>query len=487
MSLSNPVLPKSAFSGVYSDHIDRKEREIDRVERYFIVERRGIERRKGVFVASYGADKSNIEFHDATARFWDVVGDAIMSVIWQNMKSGRRLPQKTVYLLPDRAGYDGYFYSKQTVYNLSEKAMFRLVMVADKNENFICHPYHGLERKDRHMKEKMILPSLSDYRKQLERRKNGSLASAEIASEQTEQQLSISPFSNSKPAKISGSSRENALRFAHPVDQTIISVLDNPVVNTAFHKVVQAGIDAKYGLALARGIHISPNTYGDLYDIVVDCANKLGIPIPYVIISDTVQGINACTAGTDQFAFIAISSFLPIVMNREELAFVIGHECGHLALGHVVYHTALNVIGSAGGLLPLVGAVVEKTILNAWNRRSEISADRAGLICCGDIQVAKRCLFKLEAGLLKTDGVDIDGYVREAEQVLDNTSLGRFSEITSSHPIIPKRIKALDYFSKSQLYDSITGKGAAWGGRLLTDSELISKTEQIIEIKLGLA
>lgn len=51
-----------------------------------------------------------------------------------------------------------------------------------------------------------------------------------------------------------------------------------------------------------------------------------------------------------------------------------------------------------------------------------------------------------------------------------------------SHPIIPKRIKALDYFSRSKLYNDITGLGNTDGGRFLSNPELASEIEKIIEI-----
>lgn len=449
----------------------------------FIIEKRSKKCEKRFFVAQQTEERWAAKDCSEYSSFWDVVGDEIMASAMDMIKAGGNCHGRTMFLLPEDAGSEteGSYYNRETIQELSLKMCYRMVLVEDSD-----HIYRNLKGDTEHMKEKVSLPSLAYYRQQknlpdVEQR----IKKSEVVYENQQKDMGISPFSETRVARISENAHKNALRFAHPVDQSIISALDNPVVNGVFNKVVQASIDANYGLALAKGIHISANTYGELYDIVCDCAEKLDIPIPYVMISDTVQGINACTAGTDQFAFIAISSFLPVVMKKDELSFVIGHECGHLVLGHVVYHTALNVIGSAGGLLPLVGSVVEKTIkypLNAWSRRSEISADRAGLICCGDIQTAKRSLFKLEAGLLKTDGVDIDGYVREAEQVLDSTSIGKYSEIMYSHPIIPKRIKALDYFSRSKLYDDITGLGNADNGRLLSDSELASEVEKIIEI-----
>ena len=205
---------------------------------------------------------------------------------------------------------------------------------------------------------------------------------AQVEKTTSESVQSISPFKSGKHAAVSYSARRKALNFAHPVDRALIEKLDNPVVNTLFNKFVQAIIDANYGLNLASGIRVSKNNYPEIYEIVEECADTLGIGVPYVIISDSVSGMTASTAGTDQFAFIAMSSVIPMRMNKDELRFVIGHECGHLVMGHVVYHTAMNLMGIAGGFIPIVGPIIAKTIsypLNAWSRRSEISADRAGL------------------------------------------------------------------------------------------------------------
>lgn len=341
------------------------------------------------------------------------------------------------------------------------------------------------------MKNSTQLPSFEEYKQKTPKREGVSVAavgdsqlpSLSRYARGNVDVTAISPLSDSAGAAISKGARNKAMAFAHPVDQAIIKTLDNASINAIFNKVVQTSIDANYGIALATGIHVSQNVYSPIYEIVVECAQSLDIPVPYVIISDSVHGLNACTAGTDQFAFIAISSLLPMVLKREELKFVIGHECGHLALGHVVYHTAMNMMGMMGGLLPLVGPAITKTIsvpMNAWGRRSEISADRAGLICCKDVNVAKRALFRLEAGLLNVDEVDIDEYVRESEAVLDSTAIGKYAEINMTHPLIPKRIKALDLFARSEVYAKSIGIPA--GPHAFSAEQLTRETEKIIEI-----
>lgn len=330
-----------------------------------------------------------------------------------------------------------------------------------------------------------LLPSLKDYSSAKKGKQDLRPVPVQMADSATDSIQAISPFKSGKNASVSYSARSKALNFAHPVDRALIEKLDNPIVNTLFNKFVQASIDANYGLSLASGIRVSKNNYPELYEIVEECADTLGIPVPYVIISNSVSGMNASTAGTDQFAFIAMSSMLPMLMDKDELRFVIGHECGHLVMGHVVYHTAMNLMGVAGGLIPVVGPIVAKTIsypLNAWSRRSEISADRAGLICCGNLDVAKRTLIKLEAGFMNVNDLDIDAYVKDSERLHSSLGLGEMKELLYTHPIIPKRLKALDLFCRSKIYAKINPSADTQGKYLLYDEELKNATEKIVEV-----
>ena len=299
----------------------------------------------------------------------------------------------------------------------------------------------------------------------------------------------LSPFAEGKNAEIMERARERAMDFAHPVDGKVIQALDNPTTTAIIGKVVQASIDAGEGLTLASGVHVSEQNFPGLYQILKECAETLGIPVPYMIISDSVPGINARTSGTDQFAYIAVSPFVPYVMKPEEIKFVIGHECGHLALGHVVYHVAASLLGTAvgtvGSALPIVGPLMNAAIslpLKAWSRRSEISADRAGLLCCGSPEAATAALFKLNIGVLaaRMDECDIDRYVAESEQILNSSSLGYLGEYNLAHPIIPKRIMAIRHFAASECYQRCSGN--VLNGRLLNDQQLYEKTEEIIGV-----
>lgn len=279
-------------------------------------------------------------------------------------------------------------------------------------------------------------------------------------------------------------SRMNALDFAHPVDAGIIRILDTPAVNKAFSALVDLSVDAGYGLILSTGIRVDEND-PDISEILVHCATMLGIGVPYTVISSSVGGINAITVGTDEFNYIAVGSLMKAVLEKEEMQFVLGHECGHIALGHVLYHTVVGTIRNFSELLPVVGPMVYQMVswpLKAWSRRSEVSADRAGFLCCGDIDVACRTLLKLEAGFMNVDGISVEDYINDTNRNLKRTQIGRLSELLAEHPILAKRMEALRLFAVSEKYYRLSGKIPEQGQKLLDDAELERETEKIVKV-----
>lgn len=279
-------------------------------------------------------------------------------------------------------------------------------------------------------------------------------------------------------------SRSSALDFAHPVDANIIRILDSPLVNKAFSGLIDLTVDAQYGLVLSTGLRVD-NQENELGGIVRDCAKTLGINVPYTVISSSIAGLNAKTIGTDEFVYIAISSLMQRMFEDNELRFVIGHECGHVALGHVLYHTVVNALSSFSQLIPVVGPAVYQMIawpLKAWSRRSEISADRAGLYCCGDVNIACRTLLRLEAGFTSVEALDVQEYIQNTNDMLRHSQIGHLAELFDQHPIIAKRMEALLVFANSEKYYRLTGKTPPAGAVLYDDAELDRRTEQIVSV-----
>ena len=272
---------------------------------------------------------------------------------------------------------------------------------------------------------------------------------------------------------------------AHPVDKSLIKVLEKVHAKDVLNAPLEQLVSANYGQLLATGIPLDEKNFPELYSLMQDTCDRLGINIPYTVISNELNGINAFATGTDNNAFIVISNMAPHFLKPKELQFIISHECGHVAMEHMVYHTASSLAASVGGYVPIVGPVLANTLvfpLNCWNRCSEITADRIGLICCGDLHIAQMALIKIIGGYTDVDDIDIERYVIKSRSLQDTQLLGKLGEYFQSHPMIYKRLKAMELFSNSEIYYRVINKIPPKDTELLNGDELNEKTSELLKI-----
>ncbi len=102
----------------------------------------------------------------------------------------------------------------------------------------------------------------------------------------------------------------------------------------------------------------------------------------------------------------------------------------------------------------LVSSLIEVPI-NYWHRCSEITADRAGLICCCNLQTAQRILIGTENGFNFENNKEWAEYVESYVQRGMNDIERNYLELDSKHPMVAKRLIALEYFSNSKIYQSM--------------------------------
>lgn len=141
---------------------------------------------------------------------------------------------------------------------------------------------------------------------------------------------------------------------------------------------------------------------------------------------------------------ILVTSALVERLTPEELASVIGHEIGH----SVYKHQNQNPEN-------LEGAERLKVLASA--RSAEISADRAGLLACRDVNTAISALIKTSTGLSsKHIRFDIQGFMQQFKELTENGP--NLNEAMSTHPLFLLRIRALISFSNSTDYYRIIGQ-----------------------------
>lgn len=152
-------------------------------------------------------------------------------------------------------------------------------------------------------------------------------------------------------------------------------------------------------------------------------------------------GIQAFIAEGRSHMLVGVSSGAIRTLSSEELEFVLGHELGHALYGH------LDI--AAGFLIEHCNLDLERCqLVRSFQRAAEVSADRAGLVCCGSLDVAANAIFKLLCGLHipghKVDPAELaEQWDSLREEVLDD---GRRDHWQLSHPFPPLRMRALLLF-----------------------------------------
>jgi hypothetical protein len=174
-------------------------------------------------------------------------------------------------------------------------------------------------------------------------------------------------------------------------------------------------------------------------------------------------------------AKLIFNSYLVEISERDELAYVVGHE-----LGHYLFPEA-----NVRQLTPnLEGCMI--------SRYSEFTMDRIGLIACRSVDKAVSAELKSLSGLsskhLRMDASAIVAQWREASKAADTTSLW----LLATHPPTGMRAKALIQFFGSDAYRSAVGQAggepiaqvnAALGAEI--DRVLDSHAHQLIADKLN--
>lgn len=227
---------------------------------------------------------------------------------------------------------------------------------------------------------------------------------------------------------------------------------------------------------LGNAVRVGPRQFPRVHKLVVHCADTLGIAPPTLYITNSPV-MNAMTFGTNDDSFIIVHSALIDYFTDEELLSVIGHEAGHIHNSHVVYLTALYYLRNMASVFLKWVVYPAEIALSGWMRRAEITCDRAGLLCSKSVDVSNRALAKLALGSTKLHAeFNVEAFAEQYED--GRTGVGRYAEMTASHPWLSKRMKAISLFAESELYRRHAGVGE--GG--LTMDQVDEKVHEVIRV-----
>ena len=158
---------------------------------------------------------------------------------------------------------------------------------------------------------------------------------------------------------------------------------------------------------------------------------------------------NAYTFGLLPPKIVVLHSVLLQWMDQDELIFILGHEMGHVRLGHTWLNTLIG--GMAGIPSSFSAAAILALAFRWWNRACEYSADRAGLLACGRPDKAISALVKLVAGGESHSAAGLERVLARIESE-DDYLPGSLGELLGTHPMMIRRIEQIRRYAASPEY-----------------------------------
>ncbi|MBV9387343.1 MAG: M48 family metallopeptidase [Chroococcidiopsidaceae cyanobacterium CP_BM_ER_R8_30] len=298
--------------------------------------------------------------------------------------------------------------------------------------------------------------------------------------------------------------------FRHPLDrqaeQALRSLPGFDLIARQFVKFVYERPQLVY--LMGNSIQVGPRQYSSIYQIFRECVRDLDIsPEPTLFVSQAPL-VNAYALG-QELPYMVLNTALLDLLNEAEIRTVIAHELGHLKCGHtILIQMAMWAISTAsyiGERTFGLGNIVSSGLIYAfyeWQRKAELSADRASLLVSDDLDSVMHCMMKLAGGSTRyANECSLEEFIRQSEsyQNLDQDNLSQVYKfilynnlsqgVFLTHPFTVERLTYLQEWSNSEEYRQIRQgnyqrSGAATGAvdvTAQTPSDEVGNLRQQIE------
>ena len=285
----------------------------------------------------------------------------------------------------------------------------------------------------------------------------------------------------------------NAKEYEDPRDAACLKTLK---LNKSFDQVVKYAIEYSIERVSMIGytgsnVRVTRRNMPYLYECVETACNILALSVmPDIYIVENPY-INAFTTGSGHPILVFHNSILQR-LTHEELMFIIGHELGHIKSEHVQYHMIgryIKVLGDQFLESTIIGSIISSGIELAfyeWFRRSELTADHAGLLVCQDLKSAISALAKIGGYPVEFyDSLAPNEFLLQAQEFadLDENLYNKVAKtvllLESTHPWTVLRARELMLWVQSGEYSRILHRCSTWINKEI--DRLAALTDKAIE------
>ena len=252
--------------------------------------------------------------------------------------------------------------------------------------------------------------------------------------------------------------------WEHPADRAALMALRSvpgfdAAIRWFFGMFTEKAIRA---LVLGGAVQVGPEQYPRVHGIWQECLAVFDASTEIELYVSQSPVLNAGATGWDK-PFVVVNSATVLQLSDDQLRYVLAHELGHILSGHVLYKTMLHILLRISLLAmgtPLTGVAMLAVLaaLLEWDRKSELSADRAGLLVCQRPDDVRHGLVRLAGGV--GDGANLEAFRAqakrfEASEGIVDQAVKLLAVLGQRHPFPVQRFLEVDRWIESGDYQTI--------------------------------
>ena len=251
--------------------------------------------------------------------------------------------------------------------------------------------------------------------------------------------------------------------WEHPADRAALAALRRiPVFDDVLRKLFGFFGEKPIRLAfLASSVRVSERQFPRVHGLYQEVLQTLDSPGEYPLFVSQTPIVNAGAYGMDE-PFIILNSGTVKLLDDDQLSYVMGHELGHIMSDHVLYRTmTVLLIQLAGMGFPIVGLAARAILvaLLEWSRKSELSSDRAGLLCIQDPHRVMETMLKMAGGGSEEE-MNLDEFIIQAEEYRESGDVADqvfkvLNLMAETHPFYVLRVAEIRTWIEEGEYDRI--------------------------------
>lgn len=185
-----------------------------------------------------------------------------------------------------------------------------------------------------------------------------------------------------------------------------------------------------------HAVLVSQTQFPRLHESVAAASHRLGLAHPPQTFVYNSHGLtNALAMRVLRHRMVLLTSALIDVEHDRQVDFVVAHEVGHHVAGHLGFWR--NLVKYPAHFVPFLG--------RAYSRARELTADRIGAHCVGDVEAARGALAMLACGSARLNAA-LDTQAFRAQEALVPPITGFLLHIVSGYPRLTRRVQEVESF-----------------------------------------